>query len=562
MKALVMANVGRGHFYKNEILPSCYLPLYNEMNVLERQISLLNVNGFANDDICVLFGTNGIWSVESVKKRTESIKTRKLFTDKNNLLSKDIFCNDFFKDEDLLIIEGNQVFDIAILSRLRRYSQRNVLVANKLIEPDETKHVLVLEGNRVTAIMEPELMSFPWIAFSGIARISSDALKELRHVVVAPMPILEAISGILDKTEVLAIDYEDLLYGRLNGGHSDELTGGSYAKLNYRLVVKKTGSGEGRAKLINEINWLLDLPQQLKPYFSGVLEYDVESPEVYFDVPYYGSRNLREYIFDGHFDSDATIAFLKKLLDWLFDAVYSRRISKAPAGWAREKHVRRVLGRLVECSEKSPVLKRMISAQYLEINGIRYRNIKEIFSEIEENTEFLTAINPQDLIMIHGDLHFQNILVYPGNDKGFMLVDPRGELDGSDLYYDMGKLLHSFHGKYDFVHSDQFRLSLSWHEGIPSAHYELTNSFSENVYDEIFQKFMAFIQKCDMIRNDPYWEMKALFSEAAHFSSVATFHIGKTKTADRAVVLYLIGVKLANEFYERYLKDDKWKKGK
>ncbi len=559
MKAFVMANVGKVHFYNNEILPSCYLPLYNEMNVLERQISLLNVNGFANEDICILFGSSGIWNIESVKRRTESIRTKKLFTDKNNLLSKDIFRDAFFDDDDILIIEGNQVFDIAILSRLRRYSRKNVLVVKRLLEPDETKPVFELDGKRVTAITEPELMSFPWIAFSGIARISSGALKELRHVVTAPMPLLEALNGILGTTEMISINYEDLLYGRLNGGHSDELTGGSYAKLHYRLVVKKTGSGEGRAKLINEIKWLLGLPQDLKPYFSEVLEYDVESPEVYFDVPYYGSRNLREYIFDGHFDSDATITFLEKLLDWLFSHVYSRKVSAAPDYWAKEKHVRRVLDRLAECSEKSEVLGKLIAARFLDINGVRYRNIREIFTEIEKNKDFLAAINPQELRMIHGDLHFQNILVYPGNDRGFMLVDPRGELDGSDLYYDMGKLLHSFHGKYDFVHSDQFRLSLSWHGVVPSADFELTNSFSENVYNEIYGKFLSLIQKYDVIRNDPYWEMKALFAETAHFSSVATFHIGKTKTADRAVVLYLIGVKLSNEFYERYLKDDRWK---
>ena len=53
MKALILANVGNEHFCKNKILPSCYLPLYNKMNVLERQISLLNVNGFTNDDICI-----------------------------------------------------------------------------------------------------------------------------------------------------------------------------------------------------------------------------------------------------------------------------------------------------------------------------------------------------------------------------------------------------------------------------------------------------------------------------------------------------------------------------
>ena len=558
MKALILANIGKEHFYKNEILPSCFLPLYNKMNVIERQISLLNVNGIPNENICILFGKDGIWGMDSVKKIIDSIKIKKIFTERNNVLSPEIF-NDSFFDDDTIILDGNQVFDIAILSRLKRYKHDNVVVVNKMSTPDNSDYIIELDGNKIKSITSPNLMSFPWIGLSGITRLSSGAMKLLKNIVVAPMPFLEAIKEIVNKVELTSIDYEDLLYGRLNGGHSNELTGGSYANLNYRLVVKKKAEGEGRAKLINEIKWLLDLPKELKPYFSEVLEYDIESPEVYFDVPYYGSRNLREHIFDGHFDSDATVKFLEKLLDWMFDNVYSKKIMEAPADWVKEKHVMRVLDRLPECAKRSEALGKLISARTIEINNVVYRNIQEIFTEIKNNKDFLEVINPKDLIMIHGDLHFQNILIYPSNDKGFMLVDPRGELDGSDLYYDMGKLWHSFHGKYDYVHSDQFKFNLSWNGETPIANYELTNKFAVKVYDEIYDKFLKLITKYEMIKNDPYWEMKSLFAEAADFCSVSIFHIGKTKDADRTMVLYLIGVQLINEFYNRYLLNNKWK---
>lgn len=560
MKALIMANVGKGHFLNNEILPSCYLPVHNNMNVLERQISLLNVNGFANRDICVLLGSNGIWDVEAVRRRTAAITTPKIFTDKNNLLARNMFRTDFFNDpEGLLIIEGNQVFDIAILSRLRRYRHRDVLVVEQLIEPDETDHVIELDGNRVVGIENAELMSFPWISFAGIVRLSPTTLRRLREVVVTPIPLLDALGEIINDIDMVAIGYDDLLYGNLNGGHSDELVGGSYAKLNYRLIVKKKGSSEGRAKLINEITWLLNLPKELKPYFSEVLEYDIESPEVYFDVPYYGSRNLREHIFDGHFDADAATKFLENLLDWMFENVYSRKVSDAPDDWAKQKHVRRVLDRLDECSDKSEVLRRLIAADKILINGVEYKNIREIFTAINRNEEFLRAVNPAELVMIHGDLHFQNILVYNGNDRGFMLVDPRGELAGSDLYYDMGKLWHCFHGHYDAVHTDQFRLQLAWDGEMPRADYELTNQHFINVCDELMTKVPALIQKYDPIRRDPRWQLKTLFAETSHFASVATFHIDKTDNHDRATVLYLIGVRLANEFYDRFIVNDAWK---
>ena len=134
-----------------------------------------------------------------------------------------------------------------------------------------------------------------------------------------------------------------------------------------------------------------------------------------------------------------------------------------------------------------------------------------------------------------------------------MLVDPRGELDGSDLFYDMGKLWHSFHGKYDFIHSDQFMLNLSWDRNIPIAEYELTNKFAFHVYEQIYSKFLKMITKYDKLSKDNLWEMKALFAEAAHFCSVSTFHVGKTGKLDRPILLYLVGVILINEFFSKYL---------
>jgi choline kinase len=287
MKALILANLGHGHFSGNEILPSCHLPLYDHMTVIERQISLLNVNGVTNEDICVLFGSRGIWDIESVKARTDKINTRKMFATENNFLCRKLFNADFFENEDLLILEGNLVFDLAIISRLKRYRQKNVLVVRNLLKPDETNHAIVLNENRVVAINNSELMTFPWATFAGIARLSADVVATLKNVVISPMPLLNGINEILGEHEIMSIDYEDLLYGKINGGHSAELTGGSYSKLNYRLIVKKEDDGAGRNKLINEINWLLTLPVELKPYFSDVLAYDTESEKVYFDVPYY-----------------------------------------------------------------------------------------------------------------------------------------------------------------------------------------------------------------------------------------------------------------------------------
>lgn len=560
MKVLVMANSGKEHFVDGKCMPTCFLPTHGNLSIIERIISLLNVSGFSNEDICICFGKGGIWELVDIKDKintlnTKTIHTKTIHTNGTGLLDKRMFDDPFFDATDLLIVDGNVYIDLAIITRFLRFNKENAIVVKDMLCPDDIERIVVTNDDAVTSIIESKNASFPWTGYTGICKLSNKCLKELNEVLVVSSPLLDALNLILCKEQLNFVNYDDLVYGIVRRGHSNELIGGSYSKLNYSLVVRKEADADGRDKLINEINWLLSIPDDLKPYFSSVLEYDVTSPMVYYNVPYYGSRNLREYIFAGNFSSDDTIDFIDNLLKWMFKNVYSRKISNAPNDWVIEKHVNRVLDRLPVCCEKSKTLNKLINAKSLIINGKEYKNIKELYEIILANKEFLNRVNPKDLVMIHGDLHFQNILLSNETDTGFILVDPRGEHLGSDIYYDLGKLLHSFHAKYDFIHSDQFRLSLDTESEVPVANFEFTNSYMVKVYNDIYDKFIKLISKFEFFRNDPDWEMKAYFAEASHLCSVMTFHIEKSATADRVATLYLTGVILINEFFDKFMKE-------
>lgn len=73
---------------------------------------------------------------------------------------------------------------------------------------------------------------------------------------------------------------------------------------------------------------------------------------------------------------------------------------------------------------------------------------------MREYSDMYNCFTPQELVMIHGDFHFQNILI-SDDYSDFVIADPRGELAGSDIFYDFGKLWHSFDGKYDLIHTKQ-----------------------------------------------------------------------------------------------------------
>ncbi len=559
MKALILANSGNYHFFKGECIPTCFLPLHGGLTIIQRIFSLLSVSGFSQDDICICFGTGAAWDSNSVKKSMAAIQMKKIYSP-TDTLNRRMFEDDFFNSEDLLVLSGSDVIDLAIITRLLRYREKNVIVVKDMLSPDDTDKFISASDETVREIVDPENAAYPWIGYAGVCKLSKEFVAELNSRLIIPLSFLDAISLTLDSLTLKIVNYDDLGYGIIRRGHSNELIGGSYSKLNYRLVVKKEAEGAGRAKLINEIDWLLNIPEDLKPYFSSVLEYNITGPKVYYNVPYYGSRNLREYIFAGNFDVDDTIAFLDKLLHWMFDHVYCRKISAAPENWTVEKHINRVLDRLEECCGKSKALKGLIEADKVVINGVEYRNVRKLYEKISRMDDFIKKVNPTDMVMIHGDLHFQNILLSNETDTGFILVDPRGEHQGSDVYYDMGKLFHSIHGKYDFIHSDQIRLNLEYVNGVPNATYTFTNEYMVTEYDKIYEKFLKLIAGLDYMKNDPDWMMKCLWAEASHFCSVMTFHVAKSTTPDRVILLYLMGVILINEFYDGYIMGEQWKK--
>lgn len=557
MKALILANNENTYMHNDEYISASFLPLGNSTTVIERQIRLLNVNKLSKDDIFILAKHNEIWDNDVTKEKISKMGAKIIFetenADKNPggfMIPDELICG-----ETVFIIDGGLVFE-NIMRRLNRYNYDNTIVIRSSMKPNDADHRIVLDGHRIIKIESCKNNMYPWKSYVGIAKLSSGFINALRDVVspASGITFIGAIRELLGSYEVMSIDYDDLLYGKLNGNHSDELIGGSYSKINYRLVVKKEDDGEGRNKLINEIKWLLNLPLELKPYFSEVLTYDIENKNVFFTVPYYGRQNLREYLLLGTYDSDAATGFIEKLLDWMFENVYTRKISDAPANWIFDKHINRVFNRLDESARKSEILSKLISAEKVVINGSEYKNIRELYENIAKRQDLINILQPKSLVMIHGDLHFQNVLLFNGTDIGFLLVDPRGELLGSDIYYDIGKLWFSFHAKYDLIHTDEFRLNLEWGEdGVPSATFEITNILADGAYNEIYKKVSKMITKYKFINDDPNWEMKALFSEASHLCSNIPFHINNTGMEERATALYLAGVILINEFCQNYL---------
>ncbi len=192
--------------------------------------------------------------------------------------------------------------------------------------------------------------------------------------------------------------------------------------------------------------------------------------------------------------------------------------------------------------------------------------------------KYFTPANSKDLRLIHGDLHFDNILIDPFDltnpvDK---LIDPGNFfIKGGDIAYDLGKLMHSFNGFYDFIHEGLYKLhcvdkgnnlkctfSIIGNKHIfkepigtggsgaevesfsPLYGGEIVNYLYIREHNDEIVKTLFSGYNCEKLIE------RARYNEAMHFLTMAPFHMRKDPR--RTLAIYLTGLMLMKVCTNKY----------
>lgn len=214
-----------------------------------------------------------------------------------------------------------------------------------------------------------------------------------------------------------------------------------------------------------------------------------------------------------------------------------------PEDYLNEFHYNRVWARLTMCLEIDPGLASLIQARRLIINGESFPNIPAMLYKLEQSPAAAVRLDPGSVSPhIHGDTHLENILYDVSNDH-FYLVDPRG-YPVCDIFYDLGKLQHSYHGGYDLLHEGRHQVTWAVSEDGETAQvdYNLTAPVLWERYKELTNLMGDVIQQV-LGSQEKDIELKALFNEAMHFPSITPFHIHHGPTPNLTVPFYAVGTR-------------------
>lgn len=293
-----------------------------------------------------------------------------------------------------------------------------------------------------------------------------------------------------------------------------------------------TKSGSDRQKIIQEINWYLNIPDELKIFAPRLFDYSLQAARPWYALEYYGYPTLADLFMFAYVNPSIWKSIIRKIFETL--AQFKKHSARLPFSSYEDMYFHKLNLRLNLLAKES-YWQKVFELKDITYNGQPLKNIFEFKAQIKQMVNRL--YKQKEMSFVHGDLCLGNIL-YDAESRLVKLIDPRGSFGKMSVYgdikYDLAKLRHSFASHYDFIVSDLFKIrELS------------TGNFELEVYVESYHKDISAL--FDQSLKSAGYNLKEIkFIEALLFLSMIPLH---KDNRSRQQAMYVTGIKLLNELF-------------
>ena len=322
--------------------------------------------------------------------------------------------------------------------------------------------------------------------------------------------------------------------------------------------ITKFARPDAEQKIRDEIEWYLLLKKRLGDrkyggFLPEILAYSLEKDNVFYTMKHYSMPTLRTLIFEYKIKEKEIIRRVESVLDSLASHVYSLYDTiEAPEDYVEICHKQTIIKRLKYAVKMNPQLEKIVSRKTITINGRECINAMTLLSAVFADEAVMKKLQPPKLWIVHGDVHYNNILSSPFRNKN-ILIDCRGRSQYGtvqcDVALDIAKIYHEIRSYYSIIERNEYNLFL--HEtakGIEIS-FEFTNKRIKNLYDSLFEEIEELLQKKFSAKEFGNWKYRADFTEGKLYVTMLPFHI---EPFSESVVCYATGVMRLNEWMERY----------
>ena len=299
------------------------------------------------------------------------------------------------------------------------------------------------------------------------------------------------------------------------------------------ILTKKS---KNKNKLIDEISWYRNLPNDLKYLSPRIYDYSIDPSNPFVKMEYYGYPVISDIYLFGSWNHGTWSCFFNDL-HFILDEMKKRKVDIKKHKIIKAQkymYINKTLNRLNEFKISSKKIFKPFTSS-IKINKTQCLPLNEIIDKIPKMLDDLDIIDSKFLSVIHGDLCFSNIL-YDQKNRIIRTIDPRGSFGGLGIYgdirYDYAKIQHSIIGDYDFFVNGLFELKwLSKKELLLKPNLKTKHIEIKRIYKK---EFISNLRQYNQIR----------FIEGLLFLSMVPLHRDKPKSQ---IAFLANGLKILND---------------
>jgi len=300
----------------------------------------------------------------------------------------------------------------------------------------------------------------------------------------------------------------------------------------FNTITKISEHGQ---KLENELNWYLQIPDELKVLTPRIVRHQQVNGRLQIVQEYYGYPSLAELFVYGDLHPDTWTSILRHVMR--VHRAFREHTGRLPASALQEMYIDKTWDRLAQLPDQDPAWETLLAQETIDYNGRTLAGIPFLRESMNAYADQL--VSSAQVSVIHGDFCFSNIL-FDVHHQIIRLIDPRGSFGQPGIFgdgrYDIAKLRHSVAGLYDFIVADMFRLE---RQG---------NAFQGWIYANGTPRQMRETLDC-LIAAAGYDLRDICFIEGLLFISMLPLH---SDTPRRQQMMFLTGLSRLNEVFDAY----------
>lgn len=261
-------------------------------------------------------------------------------------------------------------------------------------------------------------------------------------------------------------------------------------------------------KITSEMNWYKEVIntdfEKITPKFYENNKFDSE-----YGIEYYDYLTLAEYFTFYPLKEYNKKYIFEKLFQTLMN-IYSNNkiIALSFRDYMKQMLITKTKSRIEKWDRTD-----IVSQDEIMINGKKYLGVNECLKRLEKRIIGICNDSINYISIVHGDPAFSNILFSP-RSMIFKFIDPRGNFVIDTIYgdyrYDIAKLRHCYHGRYDEIINDLFIVEEN-EKGLKLRFFKNETNYKE--LDDIILKNNISIDDVELIEGLLFISMISLHSD-------------------------------------------------